>query len=98
MATPKVLDAALLAKAFAHEIVFERPPQAVQRALAVTVVPIARRRGRLVTGDLMRTAIVTAECWPGPGDPDVVTSPQYVVSARARGAAGRQASSIPAAA
>jgi hypothetical protein len=31
---PKLVDAALLAEAFAHEIAFERPPHAVQRALA----------------------------------------------------------------
>ena len=48
---PKLADAALLAETFANEIVFERPPRAVQRALAVTVAPIARRRGRSVTGD-----------------------------------------------
>jgi hypothetical protein len=73
---PKLVGAALLAEALAHEIVFERPPQAVQRALAVTVAPIARRRGRSVTGDVMRRAIVPAERWPGPGDPGAVTSPQ----------------------
>ena len=72
---PKLVDAALLAEAFADEIVFERPPQAVQRALAMTVAPIARRRGRSVTGDVMLTAIVPAERWPGPGDPGAVTSP-----------------------
>ena len=73
---PKLVDAALLAEAFAHEIVFERPPQAVQRALAMTVAPIARRRGRSVTGDVMRTAIVPAERWPGPSHPGAVTPTQ----------------------
>ena len=72
---PKLVDAALLAEAFAHELVLERPPHAVQRTLAVTVAPIARRRGLSVTGDVMRTAIVPAERWPGPSDPGAVTSP-----------------------
>src|SRR4051794_33033497 len=62
---PKLADAALLAEAFANEIVFERPPRAVQRALAVTVAPIARRRGRSVTGETLRAAIVPAAQWPG---------------------------------
>jgi hypothetical protein len=62
---PKLADAALLAETFANEIVFERPPRAVQRALAVTVAPIARRRGRSVTGETMRAAIVPAAQWPG---------------------------------
>jgi quercetin dioxygenase-like cupin family protein len=61
---PKLVDAALLAEAFANEIVFERPPAAVQRALAGTVAPIARRRGRSVTGDILRAAIVPATRWP----------------------------------
>ncbi len=61
---PKLVDAALLAETFAREIVLERPPQAVQRALAATVAPIARRRGRSVTGDIMRAAIVPAARWP----------------------------------
>lgn len=71
---PRLVDAALLAEAFAHEIVFERPPRAVQQALAVTVGPIARRRGRSVTGDVMRAAIVPTEQWPHRGDPGAVTS------------------------
>jgi hypothetical protein len=62
---PKLADAALLAETFANEIVFERPPRAVQRALAITVAPIARRRGRSVTGETMRAAIVPASQWPG---------------------------------
>jgi hypothetical protein len=62
---PKLADAALLAETFANEIVFERPPRAVQRALAATVAPIARRRGRSVTGETMRAAIVPAAQWPG---------------------------------
>src|SRR5215207_5447613 len=53
---PKLADAALLAETFGNEIIFERPPRAVQRALAATVAPIARRRGRSVTGDVMRAA------------------------------------------
>jgi quercetin dioxygenase-like cupin family protein len=72
---PKLVDAALLAEAFGREIVFERPPQAVQRALAGTVAPIARRRGRSVTGEVMWAAIVPAERWPGPDDPGAVTTP-----------------------
>ena len=71
---PKLADAALLAETFGNEIVFERPPQAVQRALAATVAPIARRRGRSVTGDIMRAAIVPAARWPHRDDPGTVTS------------------------
>jgi hypothetical protein len=62
---PKLADAALLVETFANEIVFERPPRVVQRALAVTVAPIARRRGRSVTGETMRAAVVPAAQWPG---------------------------------
>jgi hypothetical protein len=36
---PCPVDAALLVEAFGDEIVFERPPQAVQQALARTVAP-----------------------------------------------------------
>ena len=62
---PAPLDAALLAEAFGDEIVFERPPRIVQMALARTVAPIARRRGRSVTGDeALRAAIVDPERWP----------------------------------
>jgi len=61
---PKLADAALLAETFGNEIIFERPPRAVQRALAATVAPIARRRGRSVTGDVMRAAIVPGARWP----------------------------------
>ncbi len=61
---PKLLDAALLAEAFADEIVFERPPRAVQRTLAATVAPLARKRGRSVTGEVMKAAIAPAERWP----------------------------------
>ena len=39
----------------------------VQRALAATVAPIARRRGRSVTRDVMRAAIVAPERWPAGG-------------------------------
>jgi quercetin dioxygenase-like cupin family protein len=62
---PGLVDAALLAEAFGDEIVFERPPRAVQRALAVTVAPIARRRGRSVTREVLRAAIIPSERWPG---------------------------------
>jgi hypothetical protein len=72
---PGLVDAALLAEAFGSEIVFERPPRAVQRALAVTVAPIARRRGRSVTGDVMRAAIVPSERWPAADDRGAVTPP-----------------------
>jgi quercetin dioxygenase-like cupin family protein len=61
---PHPIDAALLAEAFGDEIVFARPPRVVQRALAATVAPIARRRGRSVTRDVMRAAIVAPERWP----------------------------------
>jgi quercetin dioxygenase-like cupin family protein len=71
---PGLLDAALLAEAFGDEIVFERPPRAVQRALAVTVGPIARRLGRSVTGDVVRAAIVQPERWPDPADRADATS------------------------
>ena len=64
---PVLLDAALLAEAFGDEIIFERPPRAVQRALAATVAPLARRRGRSVTGeDVVRAALVAPERWPLP--------------------------------
>ena len=64
---PTLLDAALLAEAFGDEIVFERPPRAVQRALAATVAPVARRRGRSVTTDaVLRAAVVGPEHWPDP--------------------------------
>ena len=65
---PGLVDAALLAEAFGDEIVFERPPRAVQRALAVTVAPIARRRGRWVTREVMRAAIIPSERWPAHDD------------------------------
>jgi hypothetical protein len=52
---------ALLAEAFGDEIVFARPPRVVQRALALTVAPIARRRGRSVTREVMREAIVAPD-------------------------------------
>ena len=65
---PGPVDAALLAEAFGDEIVFERPPRAVQQALARTVAPIARRRGRSVTGEVMRAAIIPAERWPAQRD------------------------------
>ena len=62
---PAPLDAALLAEAFGEEIVFERPPRIVQVALARTVAPLARRRGRSVTGDDgLRAAIIDPERWP----------------------------------
>jgi mannose-6-phosphate isomerase-like protein (cupin superfamily) len=64
---PGPIDAALLAEAFGDEIVFARPPRVVQRALAATVAPIARRRGRSVTRDVMRAAIVAPERWPAGG-------------------------------
>lgn len=62
---PKLLDGALLAEAFGGEVVFERPPQWVHRALAATVAPVARRSGRSVTSDdVLRAAIVGADQWP----------------------------------
>ena len=62
---PRLPDAALLAEAFGDEIVFERPPRAVQRALAATIAPIARRRGRSVTSEsVVRAGIVAPGDWP----------------------------------
>lgn len=56
---PRLLDAALLGEAFGDELVFERPPRVVQRALVATVAPLARRRGRSVTSDdVVRAAVV----------------------------------------
>ena len=71
---PGPVDAALLAEAFGDEIVFERPPRAVQRALALTVAPIARRRGRSVTREVMRAAIIPTERWPAQDDGSNATS------------------------
>ena len=65
---PGPVDAALLAEAFGEEIVFERPPRAVQQALAHTVAPIARRRGRSVTREVMRAGIIPSERWPAQRD------------------------------
>jgi len=63
---PGLLDAALLAEAFGAEIVFERPPRFVQRALVTVVAPLARRRGRSVRGDeVVRAAVIDAARWPG---------------------------------
>ena len=58
---PGPIDAALLAEAFGDEIVFERPPRAVQQALAHTVAPIARRRARSLTREVMRAAIIPSD-------------------------------------
>jgi hypothetical protein len=71
---PGPVDAALLAEAFGDEIVFERPPRAVQQALARTVAPIARRRGRSVTREVMRAAIPT-ERWPAQDDRSNASAP-----------------------
>jgi quercetin dioxygenase-like cupin family protein len=71
---PGLLDAALLAEAFGDEMVFERPPRVVQHALAATIAPIARRRGRSVTGDVVRASIIPPERWPDPGDRAGATS------------------------
>ena len=71
---PGPIDAALLAEAFGDEIVFERPPRAVQRALALTVAPIARRRGRSVTRDVLRAAVVAPERWPARDEEGDATS------------------------
>jgi len=72
---PGPVDAALLAEAFGDEIVFERPPRAVQQALALTVAPIARRRGRSVTREVMRAAIIPSERWPAQHDRNSASSP-----------------------
>ena len=64
---PRPLDGVLLAEAFGGEIVFERPPAFVQKALARTVAPLVRARGRSVTGDdVVRAAIVDPDRWPDP--------------------------------
>lgn len=66
---PRLLEAALLAEAFGDEIVFERPPRPVQRALVATVAPIARRGGRSVTDDhTILAAIVPEDRWPAAAD------------------------------
>ena len=72
---PGPVDAALLAEAFGDEIVFERPPRAIQRALALTVAPIARRRGRSVTGDVLSAAIIEPDRWPAKDDGRDLRSP-----------------------
>jgi len=72
---PGPVDAALLAEAFGDEIVFERPPRAVQRALARTVAPIARRRGRSVTREVMRAAFIPPKRWPARHDGSSASSP-----------------------
>jgi quercetin dioxygenase-like cupin family protein len=72
---PGPVDAALLAEAFGDEIVFERPPRVVQQALAFTVAPIARRRGRSVTREVMRAAIIAPERWPAASDGSEAASP-----------------------
>src|SRR5215210_1893523 len=62
---PAPLDAALLVEAFGDEIVFERPPRIVQLALARTVAPIVRRRGRSVTDDdVLRAPRIDPAGWP----------------------------------
>jgi hypothetical protein len=65
---PGPIDAALLAEAFGDEIVFERPPRTVQQALVRTVAPIARRRGRSLTREVMRAAIIPPDRWPARED------------------------------
>jgi len=72
---PGLLDAALLVEAFGDEMVFERPPPVVQHALAATVAPIARRRGRSVTGDVIRASIIPPERWPDRGARAGTTAP-----------------------
>ena len=72
---PGPIDAALLAEAFGDEIVFERPPRAVQQALALTVAPIARRRGRSVTREVMRAALIPSERWPAQHDGSTASTP-----------------------
>jgi hypothetical protein len=62
---PRPLDGVLLAEAFGDEIVFERPPAFIQKALARSVAPLVRRRGRSVTGDdVVKAAIVDPARWP----------------------------------
>jgi quercetin dioxygenase-like cupin family protein len=59
---PGLLDRALLAEAFGHEIVFDGPPVALQRMLARSVAPLARRLGRSVTSEeVLASAILPAE-------------------------------------
>jgi mannose-6-phosphate isomerase-like protein (cupin superfamily) len=62
---PRPLDGALLLEAFGSEVVFERPPVAIQRAMAAVVAPVLRRLGRSVTDEaLLRAAEVPAARWP----------------------------------
>ena len=72
---PGPVDAALLAEAFGDEIVFERPPRAIQRALALTVAPVARRRGRSVTREVLRAAVIPSDRWPARDEDGDATSP-----------------------
>jgi hypothetical protein len=55
---PGLLDRALLGEAFGEEIVFERPPAAVQRAFARALAPLGRAGGRSVTSE----AVIAAAC------------------------------------
>jgi quercetin dioxygenase-like cupin family protein len=65
---PRLLDAALLLEAFGDEIVFEKPPAAVQKVIATVAAPLARARGRSVAGDdVLRAAIVDPDRWPDAG-------------------------------
>ena len=62
---PGPLDGALLAEAFGDDIVFEKPPEWVQRAFVRLVAPIARARGRSVTDKaVLEASIVPPERWP----------------------------------
>jgi quercetin dioxygenase-like cupin family protein len=67
---PGLLDTALLLEAFGQDIVFERPPEPVQRLIARLLAPVARRRGRSVTDPrLLRAAIAPASAWPAAPPP-----------------------------
>ena len=62
---PKPLDGILLAEAFSDEVVFLKPPPAVQKVMARVAAPLVRATGRSVTSDEVQEAsLVAPESWP----------------------------------
>ena len=92
---PRPLDGVLLAEAFGEEIVFERPPAFVQKALAKVRRAARPRRGRSVTGDdVLRAAIVDPDRWPDPRGMKLyydLASPYAYLAVARRGRARRGA-------